>query len=182
MILLAIGNGMHASDGELYPNPFDSQFDDNEHIQLRGDSFQQAINQKDEHGNTFLRHAVIKNNIKKVKRLIEFGADVNSQCKCRCGNTNLHSAVYKENEQMVQLLLDADADVNQQDNQGWTPLHIAVLRDNHEIIQLLLAYGADTTIRNNDGYRARWYATNKITRAILDETTVQQDNNPCSIS
>ena len=155
MILLA-ANGMHASDGELYPNPFDSQFDDNEHIQLRGDSFQQAINQKDEHGYTFLHRGVKLNDIQEIEKLIKFGADVNSQC--RCGNTPLHGAVWGCRHAVIRLLLKAGADTTIRNNDGYTA--------RQWITDLITTEIFDEAAG----------------RSIASQIAVQQNNSCCSIS
>ena len=119
LMLLVTGYRMHAALPKEehwlgYNNPFDRQIlEDNDQIQFHGDSFQQAINQLDENGDTFL-HRAARLNTGRVRQLIEFGADVNLQDKL--GDTPLHLAVNKDYHSMIELLIELSADVNRQNN------------------------------------------------------------------
>ena len=154
MILLAAGNGMDAA-WIGYNNPFHEQtFEDNDSIRLRGGSFLELINHKDELGRTFLHQAVKENNLQNVKKLIELGADVNQQN--RVGFTFLHMAVIICNNELTRLLIELGADINKQNKDGDTSLHYAVMFNN-EIVSLLVAGGADITIKNKLGLTAKYF-------------------------
>ena len=170
-ILLATGHGIHAAWAG-YNNPHNQMFEDNDQLQFRDDSFlesikdqkkkkygnsgysfQEYINRKDKDGRTFLLLAILYSQGKKAKRLIELGAEVNSQSPH--GDTPLHYAVnLLSGYKLTQLLLAAGAHVNRKNICGDTPLHLASQFKHNGVIQLLLDAGVDTEIKNNDGYTA----------------------------
>lgn len=128
-------------------------------------------------------------NVKRVKLLLDHGANVNLQTDR--GWTLLHTAAYYGHVDLVQLLLDYGADVNSKNKKGRTPLHLAVYNmdlaeydgklSQHEdpigvrtkIVQLLLEHGANVDSQDNDGktplHAAAYSFTNdNIIRMLLD--------------
>lgn len=190
IILLAIGNGMHAALPKeehwiRYKNPFDSQFDDSD-VVLRGVSFQQYINEKDQYYSTLLTEAIQANKIKNVKRLIEFGVNVNEQTMFY--GTHLLSAICQNKSEIAQLLINGGADLNKQDSFGRTVLHWAVEIDSYELVKILVAAGADTTIVDSDGRKAIQFAIDRSIRTMLQNESLKRSrdfndtNSGCSNS
>ncbi|KAL8393205.1 hypothetical protein RB595_003125 [Gaeumannomyces hyphopodioides] len=118
----------------------------------------------------------------KIKLLIDYGAEVNAQCKkgtsplmraagrgrlsvvklllehgaCQnvdlYGATPLHYAASSGNVHILQLLIDHHADINAADNDSMTPLHMACRETKEDAVALLLANGADIESKDNDGF------------------------------
>lgn len=96
------------------------------------------------------------NDIKKLQRLLRFGANPNQ--KNKYGFLPLHIAIgaNMEDNVNVKLLLDAGADVNSREERddktnGYTPLHDAVDRNNPHAVWVLLKAGADPAIKDTSG-------------------------------
>ena len=66
------------------------------------------IDKQDNHGDTALIYAAIKNNIEIVKLLLNSGADIDKQNNN--GDTALIYAAYRNNLEIVEILLDYGAD------------------------------------------------------------------------
>jgi ankyrin repeat protein len=80
--------------------------------------------------------AIERNNIQKVKELLDLGVDVNS--KNQYGRTPLYAACDYEYIDIVKLLLaHPDIDVTSKTNYGDTALSIACVRYNIEIVKFL---------------------------------------------
>jgi len=85
--------------------------------------------------NTPLFYAIDIGDIKIVKLLIEYGANIhniNSNLK-----TALHIAVEGNHVDIVRLLLENDIDISSKDSYGQTPMFYAKENANNEIIELL---------------------------------------------
>jgi len=97
---------------------------------------------KDQEGSTPLHEAARNWHLSVVKRLIEYGAEVNA--KDQSGSTPLHRAVaprktcYEENLQLVQSLVQGGADWNLEDNSQITPLQAAARLGQINVVQFLL--------------------------------------------
>lgn len=93
---------------------------------------------------TMLQTACRDGDIKKVKFLLNAGADVNK--RDTQGNTVLHLAIQTPSMfhpiEIVTLLLDSGCKVNAQDKHGHTPLHLACIIASKEIIEVLLKHHA----------------------------------------
>jgi len=103
-------------------------------------------------GNTPLHEAVIRNDKKMAKILIEkFGANVNVQNKS--GLTPLYEAIMRDgNEEIIDLLLEKEADVNIKKYIGeHSPFNYAVIRKRFDIARKLLENGAEINEQNSDG-------------------------------
>ena len=97
--------------------------------------------------------AIEKNNIKKVKKLLDDGMDINM--KDSSGSNALIIAVaYTTSPRMVQLLIDKGIDINVRNNYGMTALMLAVSYRKTKLVKLLLATGANINKKNRDGNTA----------------------------
>lgn len=106
-------------------------------------------------GNTPIRRAVERGNIKIVKLLIEKGADISS--KNNMGEKLLFSATTKE---VAELLIEHGIDVNYvSESSGWTALHEAA---NPEVAEVLISKGAKINIKDK-------MERTPLDRAIEDE-------------
>jgi ankyrin repeat protein len=89
---------------------------------------------------------------RRIKRLIEAGADPNAINHANYGTVNcLQSAVGQRDSRSVEILLEAGADVNAADSWGSTPLIKAVISEETKIILTLLKAGADVNAADNLG-------------------------------
>lgn len=118
--------------------------------------------------------------IKMIKLLIEYGANVNAvdyvheaqhsdktahsiyMTDDRCGYTPLMHAVYNGNTELVKLLIENGADVNVRDYTGFTPVATVAdsLNDDPgvEILRILIENGADIINKTNYGQSNQWLA------------------------
>jgi ankyrin repeat protein len=105
--------------------------------------------------------------IRKAKRLIEQGANIND-CDNQLGMTPLHCAVTRGNEEMVELLLDSNVDFNAACKQGNTALHMAAEQGHRKIIRTLLHRRINSRTANQYGATALQLAVG----TAYDEATV----------
>ncbi|PLC62302.1 hypothetical protein B7L68_07655 [Thermoproteus sp. CP80] len=96
-----------------------------------------------------LRIATYKGDVRRVKELLEKGADPNAQDED--GSTPLHAAAFGGHVDVVRLLLEQGANPNAKDKHGFTPLHDAAYGGHVGIVKLLLEHGADPTVKDGDG-------------------------------
>lgn len=88
-----------------------------------------------------------------VTELIKGGADVNS--KTAVGGTNaLTLAAQNGHLKVVKSLINAGADVNEPTIEGWTPLMKATFFNHETVVQALLEAGAEIHARNLQGLTA----------------------------
>ncbi len=93
--------------------------------------------------------AVLSSNLRIVKKLVRFGADINI-LNCN-GSTALDLAIYQQDQDMIGFLLDQGAMVDI----GSTPtLYLAILRGKQEIVRLLYDRGANINLNNDEGCTA----------------------------
>ena len=121
-------------------------------------------------GRTGLHNAASMGDVRRVKELLEKGADPNARDED--GRTPLHEAAGMGHVEIVKLLLEHGADPNAEDEDGWTPLHVAMFYGcievaKHvyihcpqqrqvkgslvEVVKLLLEHGADPNAQNKSG-------------------------------
>ena len=86
--------------------------------------------------------------VRRVKALILFGANVDSQDNN--GNTPLSNAWYNKNPEMTQCLAKNTKNIDAQDYEGNTALHNAVNYNNKTAVEILLKNNANPNIRNDD--------------------------------
>lgn len=87
--------------------------------------------------------------LKIAQRLLEYGAQVNSQAGFY-NTTPLHGAARNGSLELVKLLVSKGAKINAVDKEFSMPLAEAVQADNLEIAKFLLEHGADKTINHAD--------------------------------
>ncbi len=85
-----------------------------------------------------------------VKRLIEYGANVN-EWDINHSLMPVHCAVFSLNEEATRLLLENGADPNCVSDEGETPLMYAVECDEMNIVKLLIQHGANKTVNHFGG-------------------------------
>ena len=107
----------------------------------------------DSGGMTILMAACIYDRLELAKRLIELGADINTQGQRIRGYTALHAATENRKIDAVRLLLEHNANPNLQDRFGNIPLMKASHLD-IEIIDLLVKYGSEYNKENFYGNSA----------------------------
>ena len=100
-------------------------------------------------GETALHFLAVEGFIDGVRRLAEWGADVN--LPNRLGDPPLLDSVVLGNEPLVELLLTHGATPNIVSETCGTPLHVAVAKGHAEIARRLLAAGADARTRDSLG-------------------------------
>jgi len=99
---------------------------------------------------TPLMLAIKNENIKIIKYLIEYGANINKRNKN--GYTPLIVAIKKKkNNDIVKYLIDNGADVNQRTVNGDSPLMEACKKRNKPVIKYLIKNGAEINIENKEG-------------------------------
>ncbi|GGD97777.1 ankyrin repeat domain-containing protein [Paenibacillus nasutitermitis] len=106
------------------------------------------ITGKDDYEFSVLHGAVMTENTKMTRYLLDQGADVNATNDE--GISPLHIALYPA---IVKCLLEGGADINKKSSDGSTPLHTQAAdgEERLDVVELLLAKGADPSITNNDG-------------------------------
>jgi ankyrin repeat protein len=103
--------------------------------------------------------------IKKIKELIDMGADVNATD--RIGSTLLMVASFWGHKEVADLLVENKADVNLKDKWNETALMYAARDGYKEIVEILISNGADVGAKNNDGETAIDLAKDDETRDVI---------------
>ena len=100
--------------------------------------------------NVDLHDAIAKDNIPKVKKLIENGADVNNR-ENHWRRSPLSSAAFCNQYEIAKMLLESGADVNGNDTPSNLPIFMSVMFNSAEkrikVIKLLLSYNADINVK-----------------------------------
>ena len=128
--------------------------------------------------NKALIDAAYKGNLKKVRKLLEAGADVNTKDEDRAydditsgdGYTALIHASNKGHTEIVEALLEAGADINVKSRDGFTALILASLWDNTEVVKALLEAGADVNVKDKIGGTALTAASSEWMTVIFGNT------------
>ncbi len=111
-------------------------------------------------GEDALLEAARKNDLGKVKYLVENGANVNA--KDNDGWTPLHWAASKNNLDMVKYLVETGkADVNAKTSYGTTPLYWAAEKNNLDMVKYLVENGANVNAKAS-------YGTTPLHKATLN--------------
>ncbi|XP_037545746.1 ankyrin repeat domain-containing protein 11 isoform X2 [Nematolebias whitei] len=107
------------------------------------------VNKRNERGETRLHRAAIRGEVRRIKELINEGADVN--VKDFAGWTALHEACNRGYYDVAKQLLAAGAEVNTKGLDDDTPLHDASNNGHFKVVKLLLRYGGDPRQSNRRG-------------------------------
>ncbi|KAJ8339920.1 hypothetical protein SKAU_G00345530 [Synaphobranchus kaupii] len=110
------------------------------------------VNKRNERGETRLHRAAIRGEARRLKELINEGADVN--VKDFAGWTALHEACNRGYYDVAKQLLAAGAEVNTKGLDDDTPLHDASNNGHFKVVKLLLRYGGDPRQSNRRGETA----------------------------
>ena len=130
------------------------------------------INKTDSNGFTALTYYINKGNLKKVKILLDMGANVNQQYKNKNKHKPLTDSISK-NVEITKLLLERGADINEINDKGDTSTILAVKYENKEVLELMVKMGADINKVNMNGYTALMYA---IDNEMFKEADYLLDN------
>ncbi|XP_078527385.1 ankyrin repeat domain-containing protein 11 [Lissotriton helveticus] len=107
------------------------------------------VNKRNERGETRLHRAAIRGDARRIKELINEGADVN--VKDFAGWTALHEACNRGYYDVAKQLLAAGAEVNTKGLDDDTPLHDASSNGHFKVVKLLLRYGGNPHQSNRRG-------------------------------
>ena len=95
--------------------------------------------------------AVKKDDVEKVRKLIESGKIGLNQALDDVKNVPLHYSAYYGALKVTQFLVEKGADVNIKDVGGVTPLSMAAYGNHTAVARFLVKNGADVNIRDEDG-------------------------------
>ncbi|XP_069491690.1 ankyrin repeat domain-containing protein 11 [Ambystoma mexicanum] len=107
------------------------------------------VNKRNERGETRLHRAAIRGDARRIRELINEGADVN--VKDFAGWTALHEACNRGYYDVAKQLLAAGAEVNTKGLDDDTPLHDASNNGHFKVVKLLLRYGGNPHQSNRRG-------------------------------
>ncbi|KAE9611514.1 hypothetical protein Lal_00011946 [Lupinus albus] len=96
-----------------------------------------------------LVHGVKLDDVDRVKKCIEEGAELNR--KDQNGWTALHWAAFKGRMKSLKVLLEHGAEVDAIDGDGYTPLHSAAHAGHLQVVLLLIAYGSQVNLKSFQG-------------------------------
>ena len=130
-------------------------------LDLNRDNFGISIlDIQDKNGNIPLHYTIINKNIDYIKRLIEYGSNIN--IADNDGNNSLHIAIYSKEIEICQSILDNNIDINSRNKLGETALHIACNLELEDIIVLLLNNGIKIDLQDYDHeYTSLSYSVNR---------------------
>lgn len=111
--------------------------------------------------------AVQRDNLERIKSLIEQGADIHSVSNLN-KDTPLHVAAQEGSLSAIQQLLDYGAAINALNNDNETPLHLAAYRNIFDTVKILLERGANTDIKNKFNQTPSALAYNLNQRAMAE--------------
>jgi ankyrin repeat protein len=121
--------------------------------------------------NTNFTHAVRKQDLASVKRLLESDRSLVDTMHPHHGSP-LYIAAENGYLDIAHALIDADADVNKTLDGGYTPLYVAARKGYPEIVKLLLERGADVN-KNTHGITPLYIAVSKdrvdIVRILVEQ-------------
>ena len=111
-----------------------------------------TVNSVNSHGATALHHAAHNGDVRLVRLLVDFGANVDVRNKELY--TPLVFAAMKGHTQVVNVLLDANCEVDALTIHEGTALMHAVWMNHKSIVEVLLLAGADAFRKDKDNYSA----------------------------
>ena len=117
-----------------------------------------------------LHIAASKGHIEFARRLLEYGADVNTRDDDE--RTPLHWAATYGNPLMASFLLNVGAAVNIAQCDGFTPLHAATCLGHNNVCKVLLEHGAEINRTDRDGWSpfhtAVCYGHKEVVQTLLE--------------
>lgn len=106
---------------------------------------------RNEHSQTLLHVAILENNIKIARLLLDAGADADLHGGS-AGYNALHFAAYKKNAEMTRLILEYTEQLERTDHQSMTPLQLAAFMGTKDVVAALAEAGADFRRKDAFGY------------------------------
>jgi ankyrin repeat protein len=114
---------------------------------------------------TILHKAVVQNNLRATKLLIDHGADINVRSDM---GTVLQLAInLHPKEEMAKLLVESGAKL-QEYSFGNTELHLAAMKGSANVIPILVKHGANVNAVNEYNHTALYYAAKHGHRKVAD--------------
>ncbi|XP_045158211.2 ankyrin-1-like [Mercenaria mercenaria] len=117
-----------------------------------------------------LHIAASKGHIEFLKRLLGYGADINSRDNDQ--RTPLHWAATYGNPDMVEFLISQGAAVNIAQCDGFTPLHAATCLGHNNVVKVLMKHGGEINRSDRDGWSAFHtavcYGHKEVVKTLLD--------------
>lgn len=107
-----------------------------------------------------LRRAVARENIERVRELVDAAVNVNAADDL--GRTAAHFAATKGNVAMINFLVESGASVSSVDRQGNAPLHLAACTNHIAAITALIQGGASPSQRDARGNTPIHYASGRL--------------------
>ncbi|XP_018329389.1 ankyrin-1 [Agrilus planipennis] len=140
-------------------------------VQYLLDNFKEiGVNQSDANIVSPLQIAVIKQDIKMVKILLQKGANINFANRHR--KTSLHLAAQEGNLELVQVLVENGANLNAQDIDECTPLSVAIFCEHEVIAKYLIQKGTRLNCEEMCGHtvlhRAVWNNMTNTVKTLLE--------------
>ena len=94
--------------------------------------------------------------LKKVKSLVEKGADIDLECDNWTPLTKASSEGYLD---IVQYLVESGAKIDKENGYGWTALMCASMNGSLDTVKYLIKQGANINIKNGEGWTALMWAS-----------------------
>ena len=130
-------------------------------------------------GNTYLHLAVLQQNIKLIKELLN--KDINIDTQNNEGNTALHLAYYINNIQIIKLLIENDIDFGIKNNKGLIAEEIDPIENINDIVGYDIYSNSDKTTKYKSSLKPN-KDRKKILSNGLDFLFEEKDNNNIYIS
>ncbi|KAJ3642022.1 hypothetical protein Zmor_028486 [Zophobas morio] len=127
------------------------------------------VNLRNQNGATALHLACRKGVYENAKKLLEFGAIINTTDKDDKNTLHYASESQKDNRKLIKLLTEHGIDIDSQNHCGATALQLACLQGVYKNVETLLDFGAVMKILDQNNKNALHYAlcSRRDTRMII---------------